>query len=130
MPKPFPLTPGTQPSFANPCLNQPGVSGFIDERGGMTLIRTVADEAEILTIGVTQPRQGIGKALMHAAIALAQSLGVEKLHLEVAASNLAGRAFYKSHGFEPAGQRQKYYADGSDALILTLLLSAPHSRHR
>ncbi len=115
----FPHDPWSEASFLT-LIQQPGVAGFIDERGGMVLVRCVADEAEILTIGAAVKRQGIGKALMEAAIAHAAMRGVAKLHLEVAASNLAALGLYNALGFEQAGKRPKYYPDGEDALILSL----------
>jgi ribosomal-protein-alanine N-acetyltransferase len=115
----FPHDPWSEASF-QALLNQPGVTGFIDERGGIVVIRVVADEAEILTIGVAAPRQGIGKTLMQAAIAHAHSLNAATLHLEVAASNTAARALYKSLGFKQTGRRKNYYPDGGGALVLSL----------
>ncbi len=115
----FPHGPWSETSFLT-LIEQPGVAGFIDERGGMVLVRCVADEAEILTIGVVEKRRGIGRALMAAAIAHVKVQNVMTLHLEVAASNSAARGLYAALGFEQAGRRPKYYPDGDDALILSL----------
>ncbi len=117
----FPDDPWSALSFAR-LLEQPGVAGFIDERGGIVLLRCAADEAEILTIGVTTPRLGIGSALMQTAIAHAQARHAAMLHLEVAASNAAACAFYERLGFTQTGRRRNYYANGADALLLTLSL--------
>jgi ribosomal-protein-alanine N-acetyltransferase len=117
----FPQAAWDGPSFAT-LLGQPGVCGLLDPRGGVLLMRVVLDEAEILTIGVADRRRGIGAGLLAAGIDRAQALGVARLHLEVAAGNAAARAFYKSFGFTDAGRRAKYYADGDDAIVLTLRL--------
>jgi ribosomal-protein-alanine N-acetyltransferase len=101
-------------------LGQPGVLALVDARGGFLLLRTVLDEAEILTIGVTARRQGIGLALMQAGIQHAAQCGVLKIHLEVAANNAAARGLYARVGFMHAGRRKKYYPDGGDALTLVL----------
>jgi len=119
----FPHDPWPEASFRT-LLQQPGVAGFIDTRGGMVLVRSVLDEAEILTIGVAVPRQGIGRALMEAAIAQLATEGIATLHLEVSASNEAARRLYAKLGFKQAGTRRGYYPDGSDALLLRLHLSS------
>ena len=117
----FPEDPWPESAFQT-LLQQPGVAGFIDPQGGFLLLRSVADEAEILSIGVSTPRQGIGRALMQAAIAHLRSKRIATLHLEVAASNNAARRLYESLGFEQTGKRPCYYPDGADALILSLEL--------
>jgi len=115
----FAHDPWSEDSFLT-LIQQSGVAGFIDERGGMVLVRCVADEAEILTIAAVVKRQGIGSALMSTAIAHVKTQNVLTLHLEVAASNTAARGLYAALGFEQAGRRPKYYPDGDDALILSL----------
>ncbi len=117
----FPEDPWPESAF-HTLLQQPGVAGLIDPRGGFLLLRSVADEAEILSIGVSTPRQGIGRALMQAAIAHLRSKTIATLHLEVAASNNAARRLYESLGFKETGKRPCYYPDGADALILSLQL--------
>jgi len=119
----FPDEPWHADSFLS-LLGQPGVVGLIDPRGGVLLLRVAADEAEILTIGVTARRRGLGTALMRAAIEKARTLGAAMLHLEVAAANLAAQKFYESLGFIMAGRRPKYYANGDDAVLLSLRLGA------
>jgi ribosomal-protein-alanine N-acetyltransferase len=116
----FPDDPWSELSFSR-LLGQPGIAGFIDERGGIVLLRCVADEAEILTIGVTYPKCGIGTALMQSAIAHAQTQNVATLYLEVAESNIAAGALYKKLGFKQTGRRRNYYGNGADALILSLV---------
>ena len=115
----FPSDPWNEQSFVT-LLSQPGVAGFIDERGGLVMIRCAADEAEILTIGVAHPQLGIGTALMQTAIAHAQNQDAATLHLEVAAANIAAGALYKKLGFKQTGRRRNYYGVGADALILSL----------
>jgi len=118
----FPQDPWDAASFAA-LLAMPGVAGLIDERGGFLLLRMVLDEAEILTIGVTAPRQGIGLALMREGLRLAAANGVREMHLEVAAANAAARALYARLGFTQTGLRRAYYPDGGDALTLHLVLA-------
>jgi len=62
-----------------------------------------------LGMGVKQDvrGQGIGSALMDACIAQAKQLGLEKLELEVFASNMTARALYKKKGFFEEGAHLK-----------------------
>jgi [ribosomal protein S18]-alanine N-acetyltransferase len=115
----FPHEPWDEAAFAT-MLAQPGMHPFLDERGGFLLLRIILDEAEIITIGVAAPRQGIASALMARGIEAARAVGVTKIHLEVAADNAPARALYAKQGFVQAGRRRAYYANGADALTLTL----------
>ena len=105
-------------------LALPGVFGFLDGRGGMLIARVAAQDAEVLTLAV-QPcarRQGIARALLRVAIAEARARGASALFLEVATANAAARALYRQAGLEQVGQRRRYYADGSDAIVLRMKL--------
>jgi [ribosomal protein S18]-alanine N-acetyltransferase len=113
----FPHEPWSTESFST-LLAQPGVVALLDERGGLLVLRLVLDEAEILTLGVTRKREGIATALLQAAIDLLRHRDIAILHLEVAAPNEAARALYEKAGFTQSGLRRRYYADGSDALML------------
>jgi len=105
-------------------LALPGAFGLIEERGGMLLGRIVADEAEVLTLGVTPAarRQGIAKCLLREAKALVGSREGVAMFLEVATSNVTALALYRREGFLEVGCRQRYYADGSDALVMRVNL--------
>ncbi len=105
-------------------LALPGVFGLIHPEGGFALARVAADEAEILTLAVIPAtrRQGLGRALLSAAMARARAAGARRMVLEVSAGNIPARALYAASGFAAAGRRQRYYEDGSDALILAVML--------
>ncbi len=107
-------------------LGQPGAFGLIDPAGALLLGRVAADEAEILTLAVAPSvrRQGRAASLLHAAIAHVRGAGVRTLFLEVGAGNAAAQVLYARAGFIEAGRRARYYADGSDALVLRLDFSA------
>jgi ribosomal-protein-alanine N-acetyltransferase len=45
------------------------------------------------------------------------------MFLEVAAGNVAALALYRAAGFAEVGRRVRYYADGSDALVMRRDLS-------
>ncbi len=120
-------TPWSAAAFAD-LLGQAGVL-LEAEADGFILIRTVADEAEVLTLAVRPAarRQGIGARLVRRARVRAITAGAERMFLEVAEDNAAAGALYAGSGFEAAGRRRRYYAraDGQpvDALLLVLNLS-------
>jgi ribosomal-protein-alanine N-acetyltransferase len=107
-------------------LAQPGAFGLLDPGGGMLLGRVAGDEAEILTLAIAPAvrRQGRALALLSAAVSRARGTGAHLLFLEVSAGNAAAKALYARVGFVEIGRRQRYYANGSDALVLRLNLSA------
>ena len=114
-------------------LDSPGVVGWLvegDGPEGMALVRVVAGEAEILTLGVAPSarRRGVGAALVSAAVVVATARGGESLFLEVAADNAAAQALYAAADFVPAGRRAGYYRrpDGAaiDALVLRRALNS------
>ena len=84
------------------------------------LIRRVVDEAEILTICVdpAQRGQGLGGLLLNAAIAEVGQQGATRIFLDVSTENTAAQALYRQAGFLETGRRARYYADGSDALLM------------
>ncbi|ODP37969.1 ribosomal protein S18-alanine N-acetyltransferase [Sphingomonas turrisvirgatae] len=77
---------------------------------GFALARTVADEAELLLIGIAPAmrRHGVGTALLRSVIADAQERGAVTVHLEVRANNDAVQ-LYRRQGFEKIGERRDYY---------------------
>jgi [ribosomal protein S18]-alanine N-acetyltransferase len=91
---------------------------------GFALIRTVLDEAELLTIAV-EPRwrgRGLGRALMNAVFADLLLSPARRMFLEVDEQNLAAVALYRRLGFETISSRKGYYArpDGSAATALVM----------
>ena len=106
-----------------------GVTLTIAEAGqmavGFSLVRAVADEAELLLLAVdpAEQRRGIGLALLDEFIAAALAIGAHRLHLEVRDGNPA-MSLYRGAGFSPAGRRRNYYrgpaGEGHDAVTLLL----------
>ena len=90
---------------------------------GFSLLRTVADEAELLLLAVTPAarRRGVGSALLEHFMAHADSQGAQRLHLEVRDGNPAV-AMYSAFGFAAEGRRHKYYtgSDGSEHDAVTM----------
>lgn len=111
-------------------LASPGVAGLLLRRDGndigFALCRTVADEAELLTIAVApgHRRLGAGRALLACVIALVRERGAASLFLEVGDDNPAARALYRKTGFATVGHRAAYYArqgrPAVDAIVMRL----------
>jgi ribosomal-protein-alanine N-acetyltransferase len=83
----------------------------------------IVDEVHIATFAThTEFRnQGIGSALLRAALEDAGSLGAVRALLEVREGNAAAQAMYRRFGFEVTGRRPHYYRDnGETALLMTL----------
>jgi ribosomal-protein-alanine N-acetyltransferase len=93
---------------------------------GFSLVRAVADEAELLLLAVEpgEQRRGIGRALLDDFIAAALAGGAHRLHLEVRDGNPA-IGLYRDSGFVPVGRRRNYYhgPDGETYDAVTLLLA-------
>jgi ribosomal-protein-alanine N-acetyltransferase len=116
-------------------LSTPGCAAFIALAAagappvGFALIRVVAGEAELLSIGVLPGarRQGLARALIRIAMTRAAEGGARTLHLEVAEDNQPALALYRGLGFVPTGRRPGYYAAPAgarrDALLLALTLA-------
>ncbi|MGE4481101.1 GNAT family N-acetyltransferase [Acidocella sp.] len=119
----FPHDPWDEAAF-RALLGQPGALALIHEAGGFLLLRSVLDEAEILTLGAVEKRRGIAGALLEEALRRLRRIGVRTLYLEVAADNVPARALYEKYGFTAAGLRKAYYQDGGDALNMRLDLAA------
>jgi ribosomal-protein-alanine N-acetyltransferase len=81
-----------------------------EEAVGFSLVRVVADEAELLLIAVTpgHHRRGIGRHLLDDFLERARNDGIARVHLEVRDGNPAV-AMYRSAGFSPVGRRRNYY---------------------
>jgi ribosomal-protein-alanine N-acetyltransferase len=100
-------------------------------RIGFILARTLAGEAEILTLAVAPlaRRRGLAKRLVEAAIVQSLAAGADSLFLEVAADNAPAIALYVGAGFETVGRRRGYYASpgggaAQDALVMRLTLNS------
>jgi ribosomal-protein-alanine N-acetyltransferase len=81
----------------------------------------VADEMELVSIGVHPDQQGLGIAtyLLKSMVAHAQQHDVRSIVLDVRASNHAALHLYQKFSFRTVGLRKRYYSDNQeDALIL------------
>lgn len=91
---------------------------------GYVILRSVADEAEILSIGVVPAsrRAGVGRALLDAALADAASAGAAAVFLEVGEDNPSARAMYRAVGFMPVGRRPNYYQRADRSRIAAIIM--------
>lgn len=97
-------------------------SFLLNRPDGFLIGRTVADEAELLTLAVSPEarRRGIGRKLTGDFAATSRARGAATAFLEVAVDNKAARALYASLGWQEAGHRRRYYGPDLDALVLRL----------
>lgn len=90
---------------------------------GFSLFRTVADESELLLVGVlpTTQSRGIGRRLVDEFVECSRERGVARVHLEVRDGNPAVN-LYRAAGFSAVGRRRNYYQGESgkrfDAITL------------
>jgi len=94
---------------------------------GFVLIRSVLDEAEVITIAVRPDwrQHGIARTLMEDTIRRLQHDRVKLLFLEVEAGNEAANKLYSRLGFEHVHDRKNYYpasannsGKATDALVM------------
>jgi ribosomal-protein-alanine N-acetyltransferase len=87
---------------------------------GYAGLAVVAGSADVQTVAVRADRQGrgLGGVLLDALLAEAAARGCTEVLLEVRADNAAAIGLYAARGFTTIATRRRYYADGTDALIL------------
>ena len=125
--------PWPEPSVRE-LMDSPGARAMIAREGetpiGFLLARVVADEAEILSIGVRPAarRQGVARALFKAFLPLAGAAGAKSVFLEVGQDNPPALSLYESLDFERVGLRRDYYTrrggERIDAVLMRLSLSS------
>ncbi len=77
-------------------------------------------EAQVTDVVVAPARRGtgIGGRLFDALLDAVAARGARAITLEVRVDNLAAQSLYRRRGFVVEGRRPRYYADGTDALIM------------
>jgi len=78
---------------------------------GFVIVQVVADQADLLTLGVVPGlrRRGHARQLLDGALARAARDGAKAMFLEVAEDNLAALDLYRACGFATIGRREGYY---------------------
>ena len=104
----------------------PTVRLLVVETGGTVvghaIISIVYEIAELQRISVTgeHRRRGLATALLEATIDLAARADAERLLLEVRDNNVGALAFYRRAGFTEIDRRERYYRDGTTAIVLQM----------
>ncbi|MGI6269347.1 MAG: ribosomal protein S18-alanine N-acetyltransferase [Candidatus Howiella sp.] len=91
-------------------------------------VQLLPPEGDILNLAVLPEyrRQGVGRALLEAALVRCRAGGADAVMLEVRASNTAAQRLYASAGFRPVGRRKDFYtAPAEDALLMRVQLGDP-----
>ncbi|MDR1546800.1 MAG: ribosomal protein S18-alanine N-acetyltransferase [Deltaproteobacteria bacterium] len=79
-------------------------------------------EGYLLSLAVRPDLQGRGLArrLLESWLTLCRRADVVSMRLEASAVNVPALRLYRSLGFRRTGLRRRYYADGTDAVLMTL----------
>jgi len=91
------------------------------------VFRHIAGEAELLRLAVAPParRRGLARRLVEHGLDVLRAGGCSGCFLEVRTTNGPAIALYEALAFRRAGQRRRYYADGTDALLMHRPLEPP-----
>lgn len=92
---------------------------------GFAFGRILADEAELLALGVLPQAtgQGLGQRLLHDAANLAHRRGARTIFLEVRADNAIAQRLYRRAGFVETGRRRDYYRNRDGSLCDAYMFS-------
>jgi len=104
-----------------------GVVQFDQQKSalGLSVMRTIADECELLTIAVHPENRGEGLAagMLAQVIHEAAAAGLMAIHLEVAEDNPGALRLYENGGFQKAGRRPGYYRRSKDQFVDAILMT-------
>jgi ribosomal-protein-alanine N-acetyltransferase len=91
---------------------------------GFSVSRMAADEAEILSIAVTESHRGRGLSnkLLLTHLGHLAGRGVRTVFLEVEENNRPARRLYERAGFAVVGRRERYYGQSGGEPLNALLM--------
>ncbi len=92
-------------------------AGVLSGYAGLSISGSDADIQTIAVSGTFQGR-GLGRELLNQLLGRSRELDVTFIFLEVRSDNANALSLYSSFRFVEISKRAKYYADGTDALIL------------
>ncbi len=91
---------------------------------GYAVVWIIGDEADLHWLEIFEEfrGRGLGRNFLKHLLEEMKKEGVKKLLLEVSDKNITALGLYRSFGFREVGRRKNYYSDGSDAILMELLL--------
>lgn len=97
-----------------------------DPVAGYVVTLASGDFVDLQRIAVhpQRQRQGLARVLLDRAVSTARTDRADRMLLEVSSANPAALAFYAAAGFVEIDRRRSYYRDGTDAVVMRLLLGA------
>lgn len=87
---------------------------------GSVLIAGDSADLQRIAICAEQRGHGLARRLLGRLFDAARLRGAERILLEVSAANVAATTLYESIGFTMIARRVRYYADGTDALVMSM----------
>jgi RimJ/RimL family protein N-acetyltransferase len=123
---------GDERRFLKALRRYPHAAVFVAEREDGTLVGRLsvgrdphpasAHVADVgLMVALDARRQGVGTALLQAAVEWAREAGIRKLELHVFPWNEAAIALYEAFGFEREGFRKGHYRRGGEFVDAILM---------
>lgn len=102
---------GPEPSRMPALLRPAGAPAHPHPLAGFAIMEFGEERAHLVLLAVrpSQRRHGVGRRLVEWLVDSARTAGIASLHLELRASNLAARAFYRAMGFSETVEVPGYY---------------------
>lgn len=106
-------------------LAAPATEAWLAGEVAHLVTQRAVDTADIVTVAVHLDARGRGhaKALLAHAEGVWKGSGVAEVFLEVRSDNVPARGLYVRCGFEEVGLRRRYYADGTDAVVMRRVIA-------
>lgn len=127
------FTPAWDANAIRSLLEHPAATSLVAVAGepkaaiGFVIGQLVADEAEILSMGVSPlwQRVGLGTGLLEGLARAARRGEAKRIFLEVAEDNAPALGLYRKLGFVETGRRKRYYerSDRAPVDALTMVLT-------
>jgi len=93
-----------------------------DRLAGFQISNLISGQLITLDVRPEFQRMGIGSAILAKTLSVMRRRGLPLVQCEIAVHNEASIRLHERFGFQALGRIQGYYEDGSDALLMALLL--------